>query len=169
MNKYYTGVGSRETPSDICRIMSEISGYLERQEYILRSGGANGADIAFEVGVKALKEIYLPWPGFNNNSSPLHAITVRGTKMASEVHPAWKSCGYGARMLHTRNVYQVLGYDLETPSDFLLCWTKDGKATGGTATAIRLAEMHEVPVFNLYVNSVRDDLIKKMSDQKLFL
>lgn len=168
MPKYYTGVGSRDTPPVICALMTELAKYLEGLEYILRSGGAGGADTAFEKGAHTLKEIYLPWPGFNGNKSPLYKITMRATKLASAVHPAWDKCGYGARMLHTRNVYQVLGFDIETPSDFLICWTKDGTATGGTATAIRLAEQHGVIVYNLYKDSVRDDLIKKMVDQKPF-
>ena len=36
----------------------------------LRSGGADGADLAFEIGA-ANKEIYLPSKDFNNNSSDL--------------------------------------------------------------------------------------------------
>jgi len=37
---------------------------LELLGYTLRSGGANGADTAFEEGC-CRKELYLPWPGFN--------------------------------------------------------------------------------------------------------
>jgi len=48
-------------------------------------------------------------------------------------------CSDYAKKLHGRNVKQVLGDDLKTPSDFLLCWTKEGKDVGGTRTAIVLA------------------------------
>ena len=54
--------------------------------------------------------------------------------------------------MHARNVYHVLGQDLNTPSKLLVAWTKltkAGQPTGGTATAIRLAEKHNIPCFNL--------------------
>ena len=52
--------------------------------------------------------------------------------------------------LMARNCYQVLGKDLETPSEFIICWTKDGQATGGTGQALRIAKKNNIPVFNLY-------------------
>jgi hypothetical protein len=42
----------------------------------------------------------------------------------------------------------VLGHDLRSPSRFVVCWTADGRATGGTGQAIRIAEAYAVPVFN---------------------
>jgi predicted Rossmann fold nucleotide-binding protein DprA/Smf involved in DNA uptake len=48
--KYYAGIGSRETPKEICNKMTEIASLLEKQDFVLRSGGANGADSAFEKG-----------------------------------------------------------------------------------------------------------------------
>jgi hypothetical protein len=77
--------------------------------------------------------------------------------MAAETHPKWESLGGGARSLHARNVHQVLGEDLRTPSEFVVCWTPDGceteaersKETGGTATAIVIAYRHNIPVYNM--------------------
>ena len=51
--------------------------------------------------------------------------------------------------LHTRNVFQVLGPSLDSPSEFLLCWAADGEASGGTGQALRIAATHSVPVYNL--------------------
>ncbi|MBB6125422.1 DUF736 family protein [Sphingobium subterraneum] len=48
----------------------------------------------------------------------------------------------------TRNVFQVLGPVLDAPADFVLCWTADGEASGGTGQAIRIAAAHGVPVYN---------------------
>ena len=56
-----------------------------------------------------------------------------------------------------RNVYQVLGKDLNTPSEFVICWTPDGAETanersiktGGTGFAIALADSLGIPVYNL--------------------
>lgn len=159
MSLFYTGVGSRETPEIVLRQMRELATRLSLFGYTLRSGGADGADTAFERGVmNGSPHIYLPWRGFNGHShahrdSPAREAYV----MAASVHPAWHRLQAGARALHARNCHQVLGDDLATPSRFLICWTQDGcereeertKDTGGTATAIVLACRHGVPVFNL--------------------
>ena len=66
--RYYTGVGSRKTPGAIFDLMGEIGRNLAIDGYVLRSGGASGADTAFEQGCdlhEGMKEIYLPWKGFS--------------------------------------------------------------------------------------------------------
>lgn len=52
---YYAGVGSRETPQDILNTMYKIGKYLASKGYTLRSGGAIGADTAFENGCDSVK------------------------------------------------------------------------------------------------------------------
>lgn len=154
MNKlYYTGIGSRETPIAIGLKMSAIAKVLGEKGYILRSGGAEGADTFFEDGVplNSEKEIYLPWKKFNNNNSNLFVIDPNAFEIAKSIHPNWKTLSYGAKKLHARNVHQVLGLDLQTPSKFVICWTKKGESVGGTRTAIELARKYNVPVYNLAV------------------
>ena len=70
-------------------------------------------------------------------------------RIASEVHPAWDRCNEWARGMHSRNCHQILGYDLQSPVDAVICWTPNGKTQGGTATAIRIAMKYDIPVFNL--------------------
>ena len=56
---YYAGIGSRSTPSSILSIMTILGKTLAQNGYILRSGGAEGADKAFEIGcneVSGMKE-----------------------------------------------------------------------------------------------------------------
>ena len=151
---YYTGIGARKTPKEICEKMTEIATILESMNYILRSGGANGADKAFEDGVlnnhkRNMKEIYLPWKGFNDNPSIFISPTEEAFEIASTIHPAWDKLSFGAKKLHARNVHQVLGMDCKTPSQFLVCWTEDAKIKGGTATAINLAKGNDILVCNL--------------------
>ncbi len=157
--KFFTGVGSRETPEDILDIIKNISHKLSEQNYILRSGGADGADLAFENGCLGNKEIYLPWKGFNNNNSPLYNITKEAMELASQIHPAWSRLSFGAKKLHSRNCFQVMGQNLNSPSNLLICWTKDGKDVGGTRTAIILARQNNIPVYNL---AIKEDLDKLM-------
>ena len=45
-----------------------------------------------------------------------------------------------------RNGYQVLGADLQTPTDFIICYTKDGKGEGGTGQALRIAKDYDIQV-----------------------
>ena len=41
---YYAGIGSRETPTEILNIFENIGFYLAKNNFILRSGHAGGAD-----------------------------------------------------------------------------------------------------------------------------
>lgn len=163
MNKYYTGVGSRETPQDICYLIKQISCILACRGYILRSGGADGADKAFEDGCdisKGLKDIYLPWKGFNKNNSLLYNVDKNALELASNIHPAWNRLTQGGQKLHARNCYQVLGDKLNEPSKVLICWTKNGEIKGGTATAINLALKNNIPIYNLF-SEIDQNKIKK--------
>lgn len=146
--KYYAGIGSRETPEEILEMMTKIAEGLSRN-YILRSGGADGADSAFEKGAGDKKISYIPWPGFNGSTEECIPVTSAAMKLAGEFHPGWMYLSYGAKKLHARNGYQILGEDLNTPVDFVVCWTPGGKEVGGTAQAIRIAKANRIKVFNL--------------------
>lgn len=152
MNKYYAGIGSRQTPNDILELMVWIGKELAKYEYILRSGGADGADSAFEHGCMdgcGEKEIFLPWKNFNKNRSSLYGVGPEAFKIAESLHPAYHKCSQGAQKLLARNCYQILGQNLKTPVDFVVCWTKHAKVVGGTALGIKLAYQYEIPVYNL--------------------
>lgn len=134
--------------------MTNIAQALSDLGYILRSGGAAGADQAFEAGAGLKKKIYTA----HNSSREAELI-------AKEYHPCWSSLTKFARKLHGRNSYQVLGDNLRTPSKFLICWTPDGCKshltrsilTGGTGTAISIAERCFIPIYNMYLE---EDLAK---------
>ena len=70
-------------------------------------------------------------------------------RIASEVHPAWDRCNEWARGMHSRNCHQILGYDLQSPVDAVICWTPNGNIQGGTRTALMIALKYNIPVFNL--------------------
>ena len=146
----YAGIGSRETPKDILALMFKTAKYLAENGYILRSGGAEGADTAFEQGcdnVKGNKEIFLPWKGFNNNQSNLYGINTQAIEIAKKYHPAPDKLSQGAMKLQARNCYQVLGKTLDNPCKFVICYTKE---RGGTTQALRIAKDYNIPVYNWY-------------------
>ena len=74
-----------------------------------------------------------------------------------KIHKGWKNCDGWIMDLHNRNMFQVLGQDLKTLSNFTVCYTSGGEktyekthyGTGGTATAINASDLHNVEVFNL--------------------
>lgn len=147
-----TMVGSRSTPVEICEQITRIAKYLAGRNWILRSGGADGADSAAERGfVDCLDraEIYLPWARFNGNKSILCSPSIEAYKIAATIHPAWSKLPNSVQSLHARNCHQVLGKKLDTPSDLFICYTENGELKGGTRTAILLAQNNKVPYFNL--------------------
>lgn len=156
--KYYAGIGSRETPNKILGAMALLADWLGSEGFTLRSGGAEGADMAFEMGADRLsydKEIFLPWKGFNGNNSKLYIIGPRAFDIAEEIHPAWGRLNYGARLLQARNIHQVLGDTLDKPVNFIICWTKGASGSGGTGQAIRLANKLGIKVFDLGEDDLR--------------
>lgn len=148
--KYYAGIGSRQTPLNIQIKMTLIAQRLSKSSYCLRSGGARGADEAFEKGA-VHKQIFLPWNGFNGKipHKDEYIVPDLNIDLVRKYHPKPdKLSDFGLKLM-SRNSYQVLGPTLDNPVDFVLCWTKDGKASGGTGQAIRIAKDYDIPVFNL--------------------
>ncbi len=148
----FAGIGSRQTPKTIIPVIDEFAEKLTQLNFTLRSGGADGADSFWEKSYdkfKGCKEIFLPWKNFNNNSSKLYDVCPIALKLGEKFHPNWGCLSIAARKLHGRNCYQVLGKDLKTFSEFIICWTPNAEIKGGTAQAIRLANYFNIPVFNL--------------------
>tara|TARA_R110000868_G_scaffold139053_1_gene353771 strand:+ start:615 stop:1049 length:435 start_codon:yes stop_codon:yes gene_type:complete len=140
--------------------MTKIAKYMAAKGYTLRSGGAAGADSAFELGADDRKEIYLPWERFNFNKSPLYPPTTDALGLAAQFHPAWDCMQKPARLLMGRNSHQVMGLDLKTPTERIICWTKGAKGEGGTGQAIRIARHHKIPVDDL----ANPKLLKEWTD-----
>ena len=170
--RFYAGIGSRKTPSETDQEIERIVDLCSLAGYTLRSGGADGADKMFESHSE-VKEIYLPWRGFNDNQSDLWLenmdleIVKEASEIANRYHPSWGRLSPAAKKLMTRNVFQVLGKNLKSPVDFIVCWTEDGKISGGTGQAMRIAKSLGIPIFNLYYKDcfikVRDHILNLKS------
>ncbi len=150
--KPYAGIGSRSTPKKVLDVMSDLAYTLEDLGYILRTGGATGADTAFLDGITKPDqvELYLPWQGYNDYESPFHRVPAQSINYASRFHDAWGNCKDSVRKLHGRNANIILGRDVlrPQPAEFVICHTEGGKATGGTGLAIRIADAHLIQVFD---------------------
>lgn len=151
-NKWWTGVGSRDTPTEILALMYLVGRVFTDFGWRLRSGGARGADTAFYEGARWSElfqvntpQIYLAWNGVFNGITRHWEDSAKGYFDASKF-AKWKEAeqialdtrGSWARgkdaqgniieldekgkALHTRNVFQILGEHLDNPSKFLICW-----------------------------------------------
>ncbi len=169
-NGFYTGVGSRKAPLCFLYLFSLLAQIFENKGIRLRSGGALGSDLAFSNALSAPElnsqifvtsnidkpHYYNPKTMYGLSFDGLYRQAMR-LIMDNRLHKKWENCTQIAFDLHNRNVFQVLGLDLKTPSEFLICWTPGGEKkysetsqlTGGTATAINTAAVNGVPVFNL--------------------
>lgn len=167
--KVYAGIGSRRTPENILGVMRQVSLALREDGWWLRSGHAEGADQAFEVGAGNAADIFLPWPSFNDDvpieGTIFEGPTLSAQKLTSRHHPFWEPLPFAVKKLHARNAHQVLGWDLASPARFVVCWTPDGSLdgtgpnTGGTGQALRIAAAHGIEVFNLK----RDDHLERIT------
>lgn len=171
MKKIYTGIGSRELPEDLFNIVEQIGYNFAKQGYILRSGGAPGSDIWFQRGCERYctehnldfnlrQEIYLPWNGFNglhkdDKNGYLIINNLNSYEYTLKYHPN-KNLKDVVKKLMNRNAHQIMGKDLNNPTDLVICWTRDGsignntnRDTGGTGQALRIAYDKGVPIYNL--------------------
>lgn len=199
---WVTGVGSRDTPPDIQDILRIFAAVLYSLGYGWRSGGARGADEAFEQGVLTYPhykpgnslesltlQVYLPWNGFAPNpqepfkkyqdyakgyvNSSRLAEWRNAEAIAMSIHPLGErlQANPGVLKLHTRNIFQVLGYDLRTPSRCVYLYAKPSKdgngVQGGTGTAYRLAKQHSVPTVNLYESEPRRRMVEFLKEYAL--
>lgn len=163
----YTGIGSRQTPPEIIKLMEAFAEYSAK-DVVLRSGGAKGADQAFEFGATlggGRIETFLPWAGFEGiQDAVLTAPDQDAMEVGEKYHPGWKYLKQGAKKLIARDSYQILGRNLDHPTELVVCWTPDGSLdghgskSGGTGQALRIASDYEIPVLNLARGDHRKDV-----------
>lgn len=170
----YTGIGSRKTPTEILAEMRFLGRTLQRLGYVLRSGAAEGADDAFESGATeagGTPEIYLPWRRFAGHRTGTDCSSLanvdQARAIASTLHPTWDRLTPQARAFMVRNVYQVLGLDLASPSQFVLVWAPNPRldraglltnVDGGSGLAVRLAYREGIAAFHLGIARHRSQL-----------
>ena len=169
---YWTGVGSRRTDRSRAPVMTRFAQAMALQGAFMRSGAAPGPDTWFEDGTPVhQKRIYVPDDEFRQWAKRRREEVVipkevdlllwlRACSIAEELHPLGRRMSADVRGLMGRNVFQVLGDDLKTPSKFLVCdaplpvFDAEGRVVdvdGGTGMAVRLAARYQVPVFHMSI------------------
>ena len=160
----YAGIGSRGTPDRIQMLMADIAEALATRGWVLRSGGARGADTAFETGcdrAQGRKEICIPWQGFaadgkndptKRSTAELGVYLPQAMQQAEELSAqhwqsddvAWRQLRQGTRKLMARNACQVLGQALDSPTTFVLYWRPADRRQSGTDQALRIARANKI-------------------------
>lgn len=167
---FVTGVGSRDISIDEYDLLFDIIYHIAGLGYVLRSGDASGSDNACQLGylqaykdgfIGAPYEAYVAWNSWRANprtklSWLIYPGQLRDWRRAeltmNWIHPAANKLRRGGRALHTRNIFQVLGLDLNTPSTGLVCCAdadRNGVPKGGTRTAWVMARRRDIPCLNI--------------------
>lgn len=161
--KIYAGIGATKTPQDVLNLITLVSAQMSEMNWMLRTGGADGADNAFAEGT-ANREIHLPWNGYNKlwqsagRGVHVPCISKEIQEITAAHHPYWDNLSQGAKKLMYRNTTILLGKELEAHAKLVICWTRKDEITGGTGHGMRIASAYGIPVFNLASDRDINDL-----------
>lgn len=154
----YAGIGSRETPSEVLKQMTEIAKELESRGYTLNTGitfggKKEGADKAFSDGATK-KNLFSP---------EKQGSRKKEQAIAKEIHPKPEALSEGGLKLMARNTNQIFGDDLDTPVDFVLFYAKEDisnplRPQGGTGQAVEIARRKGIPTINMADTNWRNQL-----------
>lgn len=180
VTKRYTCIGSRKTPPHIYKLTARLAYILAELGYAVYSGGCPlGMDHAGMIGAyrhqksdKSRNRIYISWDGMsglrhdpeNGFFCPIDHFDnyEEAADLGRTARGTWNGLGKGGIAHHSRNPYQPLGDDLKSPTDFVLTWAplagKGPYVKGGTATAVKIALDHGIPVYNLIDPELEDRL-----------
>jgi hypothetical protein len=152
------------TPPDVCAWIERIARALAEIGWTVRTGWAEGADAAFSVGAgRDRRALFVPNAHFGGWPEVQHVGATRpALNLAAQHHPRWPAVSHFGRALLARTSHVILGPGLDTPVAFVLCWTSTRDLTaadtlrptskaGGTGQAIRIADAHRIPIWNLAV------------------
>lgn len=136
------------------RELIKVGSWVRESNYSGRSGHAPGSDLAFEIGCKEACTVYLPWADFNKEAPFLGKPLIVKPRpdldeMVRKFHPNPGALSRGAFALMRRNSCQVLGLNLDQPSDVVVAYRNPSAKTSGTDQAIRIASDRKIEVLNL--------------------
>jgi hypothetical protein len=171
----YAGIGSRTITETEQKQIHKIAKSFAEKDYIVYSGNAEGADIAFQTGSQGKCVLLVPWKNFNkdkyDHSKSLAKFdvgdTVDGNSSTDKFHPNPKSLSQGGRRMMSRNWHQIVGYDQYPKVSFVMCCADQDEngIFGGTGQACRIAKSMNIPIFNIRTLTWIDDLVKFLKEE----
>ncbi|AFK66700.1 DprA-like DNA recombination-mediator protein [Colwellia phage 9A] len=170
-NKYWSGIGSRHDITDeIKKQQREIGYQMSQKGWSLISGGASGSDFNFLYGASKGRDINLPvvvrpvryrsYTGSYGHSAIVEMMEDAEFEVAKAYffkHEIFTEEQFNkmpevAQVLHARNYYQIFDWHGNVRVKFVAYAAPEnrwGVVSGGTRTAIAIARIEKVPVFNI--------------------
>lgn len=150
----YAGIGSRDLPEETLVRCTALAEHIDKHyQFTLRSGNAEGADLAFLRG-STRNEVFLPWPTYNGGHKDAvnvsKEVLEEAIRVVKEVHPYSDKLSKSVEKLHARNLFILLGANLDVPVDLVIYCRKPKVVTGGTEIALRMAKKFKIPTINVF-------------------
>lgn len=185
--KYYTGVGTSKAPLKHLTLFALVAEAL-KEDHILRSCEENGSCSAFREGSAYEGEMFIPWEEYNGSfssyiTSEFDDELIKKAEsicLLPEISPEYSEVEDKVKKVMVRNVFSLLGADLNSKSKFMIYYTPKGELskedcvntpeykTGLTAHQIKIAEYHNIPRFNSAKEEHFDRLLGLANDNNSF-
>ena len=156
--------------SDVGQILKSICERLVILGFSLRTSGTEGTEmIALNVYKEQIEQgiipptrlkVFLPWRGFNTVLPYPQCYTTVGPKnydlcsnFIRSVHSYWAKGTRQTKLLQAKNALIIFGEKLNRPCDLVIAYAEldnKGKVVGTASSAIELATVQKIPVFNLW-------------------
>lgn len=168
--KYYTGIGSRNISGEERELIFNIAVKMSEEGYTLRSGGAEGSDTAFEEGCLSVSgELEVYRPTRSPNMKGYHLVpndlqfNYAKTRLSIDIIPWFSYMKPYSQRIHSRNFYQVVGFDNVCSHVTIYASDEDEEGVkGGTRTAVMVSRSLKIPTYNLRIPEQRNTLLKKI-------
>lgn len=170
---FYAGIGQRKVPKSVQSHMTSLAKRLNKMNFTLRSGDAEGSDQAFQSGAGRNASIFKASSENTLSESAVGNVTFFDKMSDAEqkaaydsiarLHPSGGSISDNhSRNLLARDYFQVIGTGGLVDSAFIACYADQNE--GGTWQAIRIARERGIPVFNAAEYSNLDDWERDVID-----
>jgi hypothetical protein len=154
--KAYAGITNPDTPPDIVQQIAKLASRLSESGYTCRTSGGSEGDDAFENN-STLSEVHIPWKKFNNKETKFNKNLPEAADLVKPFHPTFDAMKPAVQAIIARGAHVILGQNLQSPVQFVLCWSADGLEnakdrgikSGFIGIPIALAATNRIPVFNL--------------------
>lgn len=168
--KTVTMVGSRNILPIQRDLFIRLGKYFCEQECEYRSGLAEGSDLSSFYGFKnadnyiaknasnyVVGERWFHTEIADGTIKPLSMFSDEllnsATELALEARGSFHGLTPYSEKLHIRNAFQVLGDDLQSPTDLIILCAQPfkNKVMGGTNTAFSIAKKYNIPHLNIFL------------------
>ncbi len=160
----FTMIGSKGTRDNVLELGFQLSVLLLENKWHGYSGNAPGMDRVLNRAMIKTNTfngtIFLPWKGFELADLPDRCFYtfddksetgLKCVEIIKEIIPWFGNLRAGGIKLHSRDILQVKGADLNTLTTVVIHSAKGSskQPTGGTRTAIVLSRNLNIPEFNI--------------------